>query len=156
MRDGRCACGQLNYRTDSDPIIIHCCHCSYCQRESGAAFALNYLVEADRVTFEGEQEVVNTPSASGKGQRIIRCPTCHVAVSSHYPGLGESAHFLRVGTMNDRSGLQPDAYIYVGDKQSWVPLDPSIPAFDVFYNPAEFWSAETMARIQAAKGNNTE
>ena len=153
MRDGRCACGQLSYRTESDPIIIHCCHCSHCQRETGSAFAFNYLVEADRVRFEGERELVDTPSASGKGQRVVRCPTCKVAVSSHYSGLGDKAHFLRVGTMTDRSDLKPDVHIYTGDKQAWVPLDPSIPAFEVFYNPSEFWSAETMARIQAAKGS---
>ena len=154
MREGGCACGQLTYRTESAPIIVHCCLCSYCQRETGSAFAFNYLVEADRVAFEGEREIVDTPSASGKGQRIIRCPECHVAVSSHYQGLGEAAHFLRVGTMTDRSGLRPDAYIYAADKQPWVPLDPDIPTFDAFYNPAEFWSEEVMARIKALRSQS--
>ena len=51
----------------SGPIFVHCCHCRWCQRETGTAFALNAMIEADRVeVLSGDVEVVNTPSNSGK------------------------------------------------------------------------------------------
>ena len=72
---GGCACGQLRFRLLDRPLFVHCCHCSWCQRESGSAFALNAMIEADRVELlTGQPDVVDTPSASGKGQKIALPP----------------------------------------------------------------------------------
>ena len=73
--EGGCACRAVRYRMTSRPMVVHACHCSWCQRETGTAFATNAVIEADRVVVQGEVEVIDTPSASGKGQRIARCPT---------------------------------------------------------------------------------
>src|SRR2546430_1948544 len=79
--------GPGGYRITSNPMLVHCCHCRWCQRETGASFALNALIEADRVVLlQGQPEVINTPSNSGKGQKIARCPTCHIALWSNYAG----------------------------------------------------------------------
>ena len=100
--EGGCTCGAVRYRMTGGPMIVHCCHCRWCQRETGASFALNAMVEADRVILvRGAPETVNTPSNSGKGQKIARCPRCHVAVWSNYAGAGESIRFLRVGTLDE-------------------------------------------------------
>ena len=73
--EGRCTCGAVRYRLDAAPMLVHCCHCRWCQRESGSAFALNALVERDRLqVLQGTPEEARMPSASGKGQRIMRCP----------------------------------------------------------------------------------
>src|SRR5215468_3414378 len=87
--EGGCTCRQVRYRLTGTPLIVHACHCRWCQRETGTAHALNALYEADRVVHTvGEPEIVMTPSASGKGQKIARCPTCHVAVWSNYAQAG--------------------------------------------------------------------
>jgi hypothetical protein len=105
----------------AEPMFVHCCHCRWCQRETGSAFVLNALVERDRVILlEGSTEVVDTPSASGKGQKIIRCPRCRVALWSHYAGAGEAVSFVRVGTLDDPDRLPPDIHIYTSSKQPWV------------------------------------
>src|SRR6478735_11072804 len=71
--EGGCTCRAVRFRLASRPLFVHCCHCSWCQRESGASFALNAMIEADRVADLGQPpELVNTPSASGKGQQIAR------------------------------------------------------------------------------------
>lgn len=82
--EGGCSC-RLRYRVTSAPLFVHACHCRWCQRETGAAFALNAMIEADRVTFlAGQPEDVLTPSNSGLGQHIHRCPNCRVALFSTY------------------------------------------------------------------------
>ena len=149
-REGGCACGQLRFKAQDDPIIVHCCHCSSCQRESGSAFALNYLIESDRVEWTGTQEKVLTPSASGRGQMIVRCPACHTAVSSHYSAGGVS-QFLRVGAMDDKGGIAPDAHIFTSTRQAWVPEDPHAPSFAEFYDPKTFWSEDQKARMKALR-----
>ena len=96
--EGGCTCAAVRYRMTSRPMFVHCCHCRWCQRETGASFALNAIIEADRVILlQGQPETVETPSNSGKGQKIVRCPDCRVALWSHYAGAGETMCFVRVG-----------------------------------------------------------
>lgn len=151
-RTGGCGCGQLRYEMRGEPLIVHCCHCSNCQRETGSAFATNLLIEADRVTFSGDSETVVMPSASGKGQKIIRCAKCHVAVWSHYSGAGDEFHFMRVGTLDERADIAPDVHIYVSTKQPWVAIPDGVPAFAEYYDPAEVWTVSMRERWGKAKG----
>jgi len=148
---GRCACGQLSFQAEGDPLIVHCCHCTYCQRETGTAFATNFLIESDRVTFSGDSETILNPSASGQGQRIIRCLACHVAVSSHYPGAGDSFHFIRAGTLDQRADVSPDVHIYTSTKMPWVVIPDGVPAFPEFYDPASVWTERMRERWRVAK-----
>ncbi len=145
--EGGCACGEVRYRLASEPIVVHCCHCRWCQRESGAAFALNAVIEADRVELiSGRPERIDTPSASGKGQPVFRCPTCKVALWSHYAGAGEKADFIRVGTLDDPDACPPDVHIFTESRQPWVVLPEGAEQFEVFY------SGKDVVRIYGADG----
>ena len=144
---GGCDCRGVRYRMEAAPLFVHCCHCRWCQRESGASFALNAMIETDRVTvLAGEPEVVDTPSASGKGQLIARCPRCRIALWSHYAGAGRLAAFVRVGTLDNPDALPPDVHIFTASKQPWVVLPPGMPAFAEFYDRKQLWPAESLAR----------
>jgi hypothetical protein len=149
--EGGCACRAVRYRMTRRPMIVHACHCSWCQRETGSAFAVNAVVETGAVVVNGEIEMVVTPSASGKGQKVARCPQCKVALWSHYSGAGPGMRFVRVGTLDDASRFPPDIHIFTSTKQPWVVLPPGAPAFPEFYNPKELWPAESQARYKAAK-----
>ncbi|MGF1608657.1 MAG: GFA family protein, partial [Kiloniellales bacterium] len=129
--EGGCTCRAVRYRMISRPLFVHCCHCRWCQRETGTAFALNAMIEADRVVLlQGELEVVNTPSNSGKGQKIVRCRTCRIAVWSHYAGAGDAIKFVRVGTLDEPDLLPPDIHIFTASKLPWVILPPGVPAVE--------------------------
>jgi len=147
---GGCACGQIRYRLQSRPIIVHCCHCTNCQRETGSAFAVNAMIETDRVSvLAGAPERVLTPSESGKGQVIVRCPSCRVAVWSHYAGAGEKIAFVRVGTLDAPATLPPDIHIFTRSKQPWVQVPPGVPSFEIYYDSEQLWPADALARMQA-------
>ncbi len=146
MCAGGCDCRAVRYRLTSAPMIVHCCHCRWCQRETGASFALNAVIEADRVVVEsGAPEIIETPSASGKGQKIHRCPTCKLALWSNYNGAGERIHFVRVGTLDEPDRFPPD-----------VPRPATLPAgarvFSEFYDPKAVWTAEAAQRWAAETG----
>jgi hypothetical protein len=148
--EGRCTCGEVRYRLTSRPLFVHCCHCRWCQRESGASFALNAMIEADRVVSLGvPPELVPTPSESGAGQLIARCPTCRVAVWSNYSGSGPAVKFLRVGTLDNPDLLPPDIHIFTASKQPWVVLPSGTPSVPAYYDRDEHWPAESLARRQA-------
>ena len=108
------------------------------------------MIEADRVVNLGiEPEVVHTPSASGQGQKIARCPSCKVAVWSHYAGSGPITRFVRVGTLDQPDLLPPDVHIFTASKQPWVVLPEGAPAFEQYYDRDELWPEESLGRRQA-------
>ncbi|HET7674333.1 MAG TPA: GFA family protein [Gammaproteobacteria bacterium] len=145
--EGGCTCGAVRYRLTSKPLFVHCCHCRWCQRETGSAFVLNAMIEADRVQLlQGEPETVLTPSNSGKGQKIVRCPTCRVALWSHYAGAGDLVSFVRVGTLDDPDRLPPDIHIFTSSKQPWVVFPPGVPVMAEYYDRNKYWPAESLER----------
>lgn len=150
--EGGCDCGEVRYRMNSAPMFVHCCHCRWCQRETGAAFALNAMIEADRVELlSGTPERVETPSPSGKGQTFFRCPSCKLALWSHYAGAGDQICFIRVGTLDEPDRMPPDIHIFTSTKQPWVTLSPDIPAVEEYYRRSDHWPEESLERLKALR-----
>jgi len=149
--EGGCTCRAVRYRMTDKPLFVHCCRCRWCQRETGSAFALNAMIEADRVILlQGEPEVVPTPSNSGKGQKITRCPQCRIALWSNYAGSGEAVRFVRVGTLDEPDRLPPDIHIFTSSKQPWVVIPPGMPAVDEYYDDRKkHWPKESLERRAA-------
>ncbi len=148
--EGRCTCARVRYRMTTRPLFVHCCHCRWCQRETGASFALNAMIEAERVVLIGDApQVVVTPSNSGKGQKISRCPTCRIAVWSNYAGAGDAVRFVRVGTLEDPDRLPPDIHIFTSSKQPWMVIPAGMPAVAEYYERAKYWPKESLARREA-------
>ena len=152
MFEGGCTCRSVRYCMTTKPLFVHCCHCTWCQRETGAAFALNAMIEADRVELlQGEVEVINTPSNSGKGQKIARCTKCRIALWSNYSGAGDAVRFVRVGTLDEPGRFPPDIHIFTSTKQPWVVLPAGARVFSEFYDPKQEWPAASLARYKAAR-----
>jgi hypothetical protein len=150
--EGGCACGAVRYRLGSEPMFVHCCHCLDCQRQTGSAFVLNALIETDRVAvLSGAPAPVAVPTDSGRPHEIFRCPTCHTALWSDYGRRGV-LRFVRVGTLDDPSALQPDVHIYTRSKLPWVALPAGVPAFEAYYDSAKLWPAASLARRRAILG----
>jgi hypothetical protein len=145
--DGGCTCRFVRYRMSTKPLFVHCCHCRWCQRETGSAFALNAMIESDRVLLlQGEVEVIDTPSNSGKGQKISRCPRCRIALWSNYAGAGDAVRFVRVGTLDEPDRLPPDIHIFTSSKQAWVVLGPEARAVPEYYKASEVWPQSSLER----------
>lgn len=150
LRQGGCTCGAVRFRLSSEPLFVHCCHCRWCQRESGSAFALNAMIESGRVELlQGEPEHVAIPTQSGKGQTVARCPHCRIALWSHYAGAGNAISFVRVGTLDDPGSLPPDIHIFIASKQPWVVVPPGVPAVEEYYRRSLYWPEESLQRRKA-------
>ena len=150
MREGGCACGEVRYRLTAEPLIVHCCHCLNCQCQTGSAFVVNVLLEADRVELlAGEPQPIDVPRGSSSKQRIWRCSTCQIAVYSKYTSA--KLRFVRAGTLDDPAGIEPDVHIYTRSKVPWVSLPDGVPAFRSYYDPEKVWRAESLERLAALK-----
>ena len=146
--EGGCACGAVRYRLTSDPLFTHCCHCLNCQRQTGSAFAINLLIETDCVELlAGEPQPVDVPRDDGSKQKVFRCPTCQVAVFSQYTR--PEVRFVRAGTLDQPSSVEPDVHIFTRSKLPWIVLPDSAPAFEVYYDSKALWPAASLERLQA-------
>ena len=148
--EGGCDCQAVRYRMETKPLFVNCCHCRWCQRETGASFALNAMIETDRVTvLAAKPEMVDTPSNSGKGQKIARCPKCRIAVWSHYAGAGPIVAFVRVGTLDNPDACPPGIHIFTESRQPWLVLPPGTPAVPQYYDREKYWPRESLERRKA-------
>lgn len=150
--EGGCACGQVRFRLEREPLFVHACHCTRCQRETGGPFAHHAMIEFSAFTVTaGEAEFVKVPTDSGNTHWVARCPACRTAMWNEH-GARQSAvtRYVRVGTLDEPDRLPPRAHIYVRSRQPWLELG-TIPAFKTYYDAAQTWPAESLARYAAAK-----
>jgi hypothetical protein len=151
-REGGCSCGEIRYRLTSEPLFVHCCHCLNCQRQTGSAFVINLLIEADRVELlSGEPQPIDVPRDDGSMQRIWRCPSCQTAIYSQYTS--PAVRFVRAGTLDEPRSVRPDVHIFTKSKVDWVVIPDGMPAFEVFYDARELWPAASRERYAAAMAN---
>ncbi len=144
---GYCTCQEIRYELTDTPLFVHACHCRWCQRETGSAFVMNAMIETDRIKIKaGEPEVIVTPSESGKGQKIYRCPKCRVALWSVYSGAGPKFSFVRVGTLENPDACPPDIHIFTESKQPWLTLPDGVPVMDRYYDREKFWPKASLER----------
>ena len=149
--EGGCSCGAVRYTLASEPMFVHCCHCRDCQKQTGSAFVLNALYEADRVASRGETTGFVMPTESGRPHTIHRCSKCGVAVWSIYGGI-DKMRFVRVGTLDDSSALSPDVHIYTRSKLPWVTLPEGALAFEAYYDSKKIWPAASLERRKHVLG----
>ncbi len=110
------------------------------------------MIEAGQVKWlQGELEVVDTPTPSGRGQKISRCSQCKIAVWSVYGGAGDKIRFVRVGSLDDPNQWPPDIHIYTSTKQDWVSLADGVPVVEEYYKSSEHWPAESLSRVKALR-----
>lgn len=148
--EGGCGCGAVRYRLTDDPYIVHNCHCRLCQRQTGTGSAVNAFIESDRLQqLSGEIKEVSFATGSGATQVVARCAECGTPLWSFYPRLGRKVAAVRVGTLDDPSAAAPDVAIFTASKAEWTPLPEGVPVYPEFYNPAELYDEESLARLKA-------
>ena len=154
MRKGGCACGEVRYGLTAEPLVVHCCHCRNCQRQTGSAFVVNLMLEADCVELLASDPVaIDVPRGASSTQRIWRCPSCQIAVYSRYTS--GKLRFVRAGTLDDPASVEPDVHIYARSKLPWVTLPDAVPAFCSYYDPEKVWPAESLERLAALKASRS-
>jgi hypothetical protein len=161
---GHCTCKTISYKVLAPFLCTHCCHCTWCQRETGTAFVLNGIIETSnfRITSETKPVLIDTPSASGDGQMIARCPNCYVVLYSDYGGDGTWTTYVRVGTLDDESKktVKPDIHIFTSTKMDWIDLtsekERGVPIMEEFYKWSQVWRKDALGRLDVLKQKMNE
>ena len=151
--EGGCTCGRVRYKVHPKrPLIVHACHCRWCQRQTGGPHVINALYEQKFVELtQGDVETMTIPSPGGAGQAISRCPSCRIALWSNYliNGLGDKLTFLRVGTLDNPDLMPPDVHIFTSTKLPWYVIPEGHYAVEEFYDEDATWRPDSIERIDS-------
>lgn len=148
---GGCACGAVRFVVEREPLYVHCCHCTRCQRETGAPFAHHAVVAwCDMLLQQGEPLFAQVPSDSGTRHWVARCPQCHTAMWNEWGSRRAVTRYVRVGVFDEPARFPPRAHIFLRSRQPWIDPGDAVPGFVGYYG-AEQWPATSRARWQAAK-----
>jgi len=125
-RSGGCACGAVRYRLLGEPLELHVCHCTDCQRVTGSAFVMSMVTRRDTVELtQGAPTVCDFETPEGIHRREQRCAECGSRLWSEPNGLPELLT-LRPGTLDDHGWLRPIAHIWTRSAQPWVEIPPDV------------------------------
>jgi len=150
---GQCNCGTLKYEISGEPLFTHVCHCRECQRDSGGAFNVSMLVLVDDFRFvdcEPNSQTISRPS--GNEYEVWDCENCGCTIGG-ISTAPSKVMVVRPGTLNNTSRIQPQAHIWIAEKQGWVDIPDNVPAFDYEYDAATMWSASSLQRLEIASSS---
>ncbi len=117
--EGGCQCGSVRYRLEGRPLSLSVCHCKGCQRQSGSAFGMSLAVPKESFRLlSGELKTFTTVCDSGRTKECAFCPSCGTRIYHQ----GEADMSIKAGTLDDTSGLDPDAHYWTKRKQPWFPI----------------------------------
>jgi len=147
---GGCSCNAIRYSVTADPLIVHACHCRDCQRITGGPFVINLWIEKKFVEEKGATpRSFRLRAGSGKNHDVFFCETCGTYVWSRYHIVPGECLFVRAGTLDEPSAVQPDVHIFTRSKLPWLQLPAGVPTFESIYKIDEFWPTASRDRLRS-------
>ena len=123
MMTGRCLCGAVTYELSGDPIATAVCHCEHCQRQSGGPFSVNLVIHESQLAVNGALQTYDERGELGDDVYVRRkfCGTCGSPIVSELAKT-DGVVAVKVGSLDDRSTVNPTVEVWCVDRQPWVSL----------------------------------
>lgn len=124
QHQGGCVCGSARYVTTGAPLRVTVCHCTWCQRRTGTAFAVIAAFDENKVEVNGGPltKYRHISDESGRWLDLEFCPKCGTNVGftlEWRPGV----RIIDAGTFDDPSWIRADRhrfrYIFLRSAQKW-------------------------------------
>jgi hypothetical protein len=124
---GGCLCGAIRYRSNGAPPVTVICNCRHCQRQSGTAFSIMVGVPAGALVIEGPEPATFRDTGE-TGHPVLRhfCGQCGSPLFSQ-PEATPTMEWIKAGTLDDPSWLDPQMNIWCDSAQPWVQMSDAIP-----------------------------
>ncbi len=121
--DGHCLCGKTTYVCDGEPMATLLCHCTDCQRQTGTAFSIVVGVERETLQIDGPIGSFKTVGEDTE-ENVVRqfCSACGSPIVS-LPDATPDLAFIKAGTLNDKSWLEPEMEIWKRSAHPYVSFD---------------------------------
>ena len=127
---GHCLCGTIQYEVRAPLEDVDHCHCSFCRRSHGAAFATYGRAAASDVEVRTGQDALRVYASSEPVKRSF-CGECGSNLFYEHAAL-EGAIMVAVATLAETATIKPEAHIFVGSKAAWHTIDDDLPQHETF------------------------
>jgi hypothetical protein len=125
---GRCLCGAVRFEIVEAPLSAGYCHCTRCQRRTGAAASAQARLAKDALRITAGEEHVRTWQPD-EGFAKLFCGTCGSALFSHDRAKEHWA--VRLGALDPGHGIRPAFRQRVESACEWEPLpEDGLPRFE--------------------------
>jgi hypothetical protein len=122
-----CLCEAVSWDVDGAVTSMSHCHCAFCRKLHGTAFATYVMAPASAVRFDGRQHAARYESSPGFFRAF--CKRC----GSTVPGDPfEEQYFLPAGNFESDPGARPAAHIFAASNPAWHEITDALPRFDAF------------------------
>jgi hypothetical protein len=121
MIKGGCLCGQISYTADGEAALVGVCHCKHCQKQSGTAFGLVIGVPKAAFSLKGDAKIYHDQGDSGERVDRAFCPNCGSLLTTDAAVMPDLI-FIKAGSLNDTSWVQPTIQMFCDSAQPWVHL----------------------------------
>ena len=124
---GSCLCGSVNYKSNSDPLVIQNCHCDQCRKATGSVYLTNLFIKEENFEITGEVNNYAHLSDAGNNMTKYFCPKCGSQVfgkNSGRPGIIP----IRAGTVNEKDIIKPIRNLFLKSKVPSTPINSNLEA----------------------------
>lgn len=124
---GQCHCGAITFTALVDPSKVLVCHCSDCQRFSGAPFRAVLPTPAEQVILSGTAKHYVKVAQSGTRRAQAFCAECGTQIYATEADGPPKVLNLRLGCVNERDQLVPYTQIWGVSAMPWIERLPALP-----------------------------
>jgi hypothetical protein len=134
--EGSCLCGAIQYAVEDQLKLVVNCHCRFCSRAHGAAFATLLFMPFAKLELTKGKELLAHYETKASGALRAFCSLCGTRLYNHAPSVGMVS--LVVATLNTSAEIRPIANINVESKCAWHPINDGLPQFQASPSRSEF------------------
>jgi hypothetical protein len=125
---GGCLCGGVRFEITAPLESASYCHCTRCQRRTGAGASANARAARGSVRVVRGEDLLRAYSP-GDGADKVFCSACGGHVFSQDPADPERKG-VRLGAIDGDPGIRPSFHQYVAYAAPWEPMpDDGLPRF---------------------------
>ncbi len=127
---GSCLCGQIKYKVIGELESFFLCHCKFCQKDTGSAYAANVFSTKTTLTWIIGESKVKTYHLPSTRHAKSFCSDCGSAMPNHNQEIGLLA--IPAGSLDSELGMKPYAHIFDSSRAIWDRELETIMKFDKF------------------------
>ena len=115
---GKCACGDIIFKFELDPMMHFMCHCTDCQVMFNGSFE-GYAISRDELIIQGDLSKFSYSGGSGLSLHVNFCAKCSTKIYTQ-PDILEGMIYVPAGLLRDQIEFKPKVEIWAGSRPSWT------------------------------------
>ncbi len=115
--NGDCHCGNITISATIKKSEIRACHCTDCQKFSGAPFRAIAVASYDKISIKGTPKEYIKIGDSGNKRIQSFCSICGTQLFA--TNMDKTLFNIRTGLLDQRNELKPNRHVFTASSMTW-------------------------------------